>query len=116
VLVDTVGGRVAATVLPWVRPGGKAVLIGYLAGTTLELDLPAFMQRDVSIHPLNMIRREHQGRAAADELLSRLGDGRLRVDVTEFPLEGAAAALDWLVEPGHRGRAVLVPHLPGGTS
>lgn len=113
-LVDTVGGPVLATVLPWVRPGGRAVLVGYLAGPTVELDLPSFMQRDVSLHPLNMIRREHEGREVADELLRRLADGRLSVEVTTFPLDEAATAIDWLGRPGHHGRAVLVPDRPGG--
>jgi NADPH2:quinone reductase len=112
-LVDTVGGGVLSTVLPWIRPGGRAVLVGYLAGTAVEIDLPSFMQRDVSLHPLNMIRREAQGRAVADELLTRLADGRLRLDVSAFGLDDAAAAMDWLVEPGHTGRAVLSPAPPG---
>ena len=109
-LVDTVGGPVLATVLPWVQPGGRAVLVGYLAGTTIELDLPAFMQRDVSIHPLNMIRRDLDGRAVAPELLARLADGRLALDVMAFPLTEAADAMDWIVQPGHSGRAVLDPN------
>jgi NADPH2:quinone reductase len=111
-LVDTVGGGVLTAVLPWIRPGGRAVLVGYLAGPAVEIDLPAFMQRDVSLHPLNMIRREPQGRLVAGELLARLADGRLSLDVTSFPLDEAAVALDWLVEPGHSGRAVLTPEIP----
>lgn len=108
-LVDTVGGPVLATALPCVKPGGRAVLVGYLAGTTVELDLPAFMQRDVSIHPLNMLRRDPAGRAVAPDLLDRLADGRLQLDVTAFAMVDAAAALDWIVEPGHTGRAVVIP-------
>jgi NADPH2:quinone reductase len=111
-LVDTVGGPVLATVLPWIRPGGTAVLVGYLAGTTVEIDLPAFMQRDVSLHPLNMIRRDPDGRAVAPELLARLADGRLTLDVTAFPLDDAAGAMDWIVSGGHTGRAVLTPNQP----
>ena len=109
VLVDTVGGPVLSRVLPVVRPGGRAVLVGYLAGTTLEIDLPTFMQRDVSIHPLNMIRRDLEGRTVAPDLLARLADGRLSLDVTAFPLNDAAAAMDWIIRSGHVGRAVLTP-------
>ncbi|CAN5729809.1 NADPH:quinone oxidoreductase family protein [soil metagenome] len=108
-LVDTVGGAVLTTVLPAVRPGGRAVLVGYLAGHRAELDLPTFIQRDVSVHPLNMVRREAAARADVDELFARLADGRIGVDVTTFPLDEAAAALDWLESPDHRGRAVLRP-------
>ncbi|PLC06623.1 alcohol dehydrogenase [Variovorax sp. RO1] len=108
-LIDTVGGDVLATALPAVRPGGRAVLIGYTAGPTLQLDIAHFLQRDVALLPLNMFRREAAGRAAAPELLARLADGRLHLDVQPFALADAALALDWIAQRGHRGRAVLVP-------
>lgn len=107
-LVDTVGGPVLAAALAHVRPGGRAVLVGYTAGNTLTLDIAHFLQRDVSLLPLNMFRRESAGRAAAPELLARLADGRLRLDVQPFALEDAARAMDWISQRGHRGRAVLV--------
>ncbi|WP_418131889.1 zinc-binding alcohol dehydrogenase family protein [Variovorax sp. 375MFSha3.1] len=110
-LIDTVGGSVLARTLPAVRPGGRAVLVGYTAGPTLSLDIAHFLQRDVALLPLNMFRREAQGRAAAPELLARLADGRLSLDVRPFALADAAAALDWIAQRGHRGRAVLVPRL-----
>ena len=56
-----------------------------------------------------MMRREAAGRAAVAELLQRLADGRLQLEVTPFPLGEAAAALNWIAQRGHRGRAVLVP-------
>ena len=57
-LIDTVGGRALPVLLSHVTPGGRAVLVGYVAGNELPLDLPAFIQRDVSLLPLNMMRRE----------------------------------------------------------
>ncbi|WP_440533733.1 quinone oxidoreductase family protein [Variovorax sp. YR566] len=110
-LIDTVGGDVLAKVLPSVRPGGRAVLVGYTAGPTLQLDIAHFLQRDVALLPLNMIRREAAGRAAAPELLARLADGRLHLDVQPFAFADAAHALEWIAQRGHRGRAVLVPRL-----
>ncbi|TSD56023.1 zinc-binding alcohol dehydrogenase family protein [Variovorax sp. KBS0712] len=111
-LIDTVGGDVLAAALPAVRLGGRAVLVGYTAGPTLQLDIAHFLQRDVALLPLNMFRREAAGRAAAPELLARLADGRLHLDVQPFALADAALALDWIARRGHgghRGRAVLVP-------
>jgi len=108
-LVDTVGGHILAAALPSVRPGGRAVLVGYTAGNSLTLDIAHFLQRDVSLLPLNMFRREAAGRAAAPELLARLADGRLRLDVQPFALDEAAKAMVWISQRGHRGRAVLVP-------
>jgi NADPH2:quinone reductase len=110
-LIDTVGGDVLAKVLPSVRPGGRAVLVGYTAGPTLQLDIAHFLQRDVALLPLNMFRREATGRAAAPELLARLADGRLHLDVQPFAFADAARALEWIAQRGHRGRAVLVPRL-----
>lgn len=108
-LVDTVGGPVLEAALPGVAPDGRAMLVGYTAGNTLALDIAHFLQRDVALLPLNMFRREAAGRAAAPELLARLGDGRLKLDVKRFRLDEAATALEWITKRGHRGRAVLVP-------
>lgn len=109
VLIDTVGGPVLAAALAHVVPGGRAVLVGYTAGNNLSVDIARFLQRDVSLLPLNMFRRDAAGRAAAPELLARLADGRLQLQVTEFPLAEAARAMQWITQRGHRGRAVLVP-------
>ena len=109
VLIDTVGGPVLAAALERVVPGGRAVLVGYTAGNELAIDIARFLQRDVSLLPLNMFRREASGRAAAPELLARIADGRLQLQVQPFPLADAAKALDWITQRGHRGRAVLVP-------
>ena len=88
-LIDTVGGAVLAAALPRVAPGGRAVLVGYTAGQSVALDLPSFLQRDVALLPLNMMRREAAGRAAVPELLARLADGRLSLEVQNFPLHEA---------------------------
>ena len=109
VLIDTVGGPVLTQALEHVVPGGRAVLVGYTAGNGLSIDIARFLQRDVSLLPLNMFRRDAAGRAAAPELLARLADGRLQLQVKEFALADAAQAMQWITQRGHRGRAVLVP-------
>lgn len=111
VLVDTVGGTVLRAMLRHLAPGARCVLVGYTAGTSVTLDLPELMQRDVSLLPLNMMRREAAGRAAVPALLERLVDGRLRLAVRSFGLRDAVAAMAWIAERGHRGRAVLDPKL-----
>jgi NADPH:quinone reductase len=107
-LLDTVGGAALPAALRGVAPGGRAVLVGYAGGTETRLDLPELLQRDISLLPLNMFRREASGRAAAPALLERIAQGRLQLEVTEFPFEQAGAALEWIARRGHRGRAVLV--------
>jgi len=108
-LIDAVGGPPLSGLLARLVPGGRAVLIGYTAGRTVELDLAELMQRDLRLLPLNMLRREAEARAAAPELLSRLADGRLQLALRTFSLSQAAEAMAWIAERGHRGRAVLTP-------
>lgn len=108
-VIDTVGGAVLQSVVPAVTPGGTVVLVGYVAGAAVTLDLPMLIQHDVTLRPLNMIHREPEGRAVAAELLARISDGRLTIDVTSFGFDQASEALDWVASSGHRGRAVLVP-------
>jgi NADPH2:quinone reductase len=106
-LIDTVGGAALPLALRGVAPGGRAVLVGYAGGTQAQLDLPELLQRDVALLPLNMLRREAAGRAAAPRLLQMLERGELQLAVTTFPLEEAARALEWIAMRGHDGRAVL---------
>lgn len=106
-LVDTVGGPVLERALSAVAPGGRIVLVGYTAGEQVGLSLPLLMQRDVRLLPLNMYRREAQGRAAVPQLLDLLRDGTLTLTTQRFALEQAVQALAWIAQRGHRGRAVL---------
>lgn len=106
-LVDTVGGPVLEQALSAVTPGGRVVLVGYTAGEQVGLSLPLLMQRDVRLLPLNMYRREAQGRAAAPQLLELLREGTLTLATQRFALEQAVQALAWIAQRGHRGRAVL---------
>lgn len=107
-LVDTVGGPVLEHGIRTVAPGGRVVLVGYTAGEQVSLFLPELLQRDVRLLPLNMYRREAQGRAAAPALLEQLADGRLQLATRSFAFAQAPQALRWIAERGHRGRAVLV--------
>lgn len=109
VLVDTLGGQDLATRIRWVRPGGRAVSIGYVAGTDLTLDLPNWLLQDVALIPVNMIRRDREARAAATELAPLLVSGDLRLSIERFDFEDAARALDLLGAGKLRGRAVLAP-------
>ncbi len=111
-LVDTVGGPGLPGRLAAVRPGGRAVLVGYTAGTSVQLDLPALMRADVALLPLNMIRRAPRAFALAGDLLARLTAGELRLAVTPYDLADAATAWADLAAGRVDGRAVLVPGGP----
>jgi NADPH2:quinone reductase len=106
-LIDTVGGATLAALLPSAVAGGRVVLVGYLGSSRLVLDLTQFIQHDVSLLPLNMLRREAAGRAAAPKLLERIAEDALCIEHRVFDFAQAGEALEWLGSPDHRGRAVL---------
>lgn len=108
-LVDTLGGAALAGASGWVRPGGRAVSIGYVGGTELALDLPNWLLQDVALLPVNMIRRDREARALAHELTPLLVSGEVTLGVESFDFEDAARALELLGAGKLRGRAVLVP-------
>lgn len=110
VLIDTMGGPELATLLrSCVTPGGRVVLIGYVSGTRVELDLSQdLIQRDISLLPVNMLRRQEAARAAADTLLGRLAAGELTLPVTRYPFTDAPEALAALAGGRVHGRLALV--------
>ena len=107
VLIDCVGGEILAAALPAVRAGGRTVLVGYTAGITVTLDLPTFVQRDVSLLPLNMVHRAPAVRALADELLLRLADGRIHLGVRSISIEQVSGVFGEVARRGGGGRVVI---------
>ncbi|MET7929433.1 zinc-binding dehydrogenase [Streptomyces sp. NPDC005349] len=108
-LVDTLGGDGLVGRSRWVRQGGRAVVIGYVAGPHVALDLPSWLLDEVALLPVNMIRAEHRAREVAGDLVRRLSSGELTVAVEKFGLEDIPSALDALKNGRVRGRAVVLP-------
>jgi len=108
-LVDTLGGSGLAGRSRWVRRGGRAVVIGYVAGPHVELNLPSWLLDEVALLPVNMIRQERRAREVSGDLVRGLSEGELTLAVEEFGLPDAPAALDALRGGRVRGRAVLLP-------
>lgn len=109
VLVDTVGGPGLPGRLALVRAGGRAVLLGYTAGTELALHLPTFLRADVALLPLNMQRRGPSVADRAPALLARLAAGELRLPLRRYPLDDVARAWADLRTGRAGGRVVLLP-------
>ncbi|QLJ02611.1 zinc-binding alcohol dehydrogenase family protein [Streptomyces sp. NEAU-sy36] len=107
VLLDTVGGDTVPGFLGAMRPGGRAVLIGYVAGTTLRVDLPTLMSRDVALLPMNMVRR-HVPAEVFDRLLGDLTDGRLALRTTALPFARMADAVETRRKGGGRGTIAVL--------
>jgi NADPH:quinone reductase-like Zn-dependent oxidoreductase len=108
-LVDTLGGDGLIGRSRWVRQGGRAVVIGYVAGPHVELDLPSWLLDEVALLPVNMIRQERRAREVAGDLVRRLFSGELTVAVEKFGLDEVPQALDALRNGRVRGRAVVLP-------
>ncbi len=109
-LIDTCGGPRLATLLTRaVRPGGRAVLVGYTAGTQLSLDLPALLAADVALLPVSLIRRGPRLAGMAAELLDLLARGELSLRVTTFPLSRVVEAVELVRSGAAVGRVALTP-------
>jgi NADPH2:quinone reductase len=108
-LVDTVGGEPLKALLGAVRPGGRAALVGYTAGTRLVLDLPAFLAADVVMLPVNLMRWHDRLGAVGRGLLEELRNGGLSLPVTPYELDDVARAVVALRSGRAIGRIALVP-------
>ncbi|MFI7132145.1 alcohol dehydrogenase catalytic domain-containing protein [Nonomuraea sp. NPDC050153] len=106
-LVDTLGGAGLVERTRWVRPGGRAVVIGYVLGASVTVDLPSWLLDDVALLPVNMVRHERRAREVAPSLVGRLASGELGVEVERFDLSEIAEALESLRAGRVRGRAVV---------
>ena len=107
VLIDTVGGAALPGRLDAVAAGGVAVIVGYTAGATVQLDLPGRCLHDVDLRFLNMIRRAPQAFALANGLLTRLSAGELTLRVQRYPMDRAADAWEAMASGAAAGRVVL---------
>lgn len=105
-LVDTVGGPLLAERLSAVRPGGRAVLVGYTAGEQVSFSLPGLLAADVSLLPLNMMRRRPP-KGLESRLVDDFAAGRLRLGVEAFPGDNAVEAIARLRSGAASGRVVL---------
>jgi NADPH2:quinone reductase len=105
-LVDTVGGPGLAKRLGVVRPGGRAVLVGYTAGEQVCFSLPNLMAADVSLLPLNMMRRRPP-RGLESSLVDDFAKGRLHVAIEAVQPHDVVEAIARLRSGAVSGRVVL---------
>lgn len=105
-LVDTVGGALLPRRLHAVRPGGRAVLVGYTAGERVPLELPELMVIDVALLPLNMMRFRVP-REVVVGLLDDFAAGRLVLATDAVGVAGLEDAIERLRSGAVAGRLVL---------
>jgi NADPH:quinone reductase len=108
-LVDTVGGARLAELIPRVRPGGRAVLVGYTAGVDVTFQLPLLLASAVRLLPLSMLEWGPRIAHLAPDLLLLLQTGELRLPIDRRPLSELTSALADLRAGRVVGRLVLLP-------
>lgn len=112
-LVDTVGGQPLAGLLRGaMRPGGRAVLVGYMASTELDIDVLSLLLADVSLHPVNLPNQMEALLPESGAILRRLHDGDLTMRLTRLGLAELPARLDDLRSGRIEGRLVVEPSRP----
>ncbi|MCL6095144.1 MAG: zinc-binding alcohol dehydrogenase family protein [Actinobacteria bacterium] len=105
-LIDTVGGSLLNRRILDVKPGGRAVLVGYTAGKTACISLPELMVQDVSLLPLNMMRRRVP-RKVMEEMMLQFADGSLHLPIDQVSWRDAAKVVTGIRRGVFSGRAVI---------
>ena len=93
-ILEGIGAEVAGDALRCLRPLGRWVTYGTASGNPPPLDLQALFEKSVSVSAF-WLRTELPAAIAASaarEVVARVDDGRLQLEVTTGPLEDAARA------------------------
>ena len=108
-LMDTWGGADLTVRAGWVRPGGRTLVVGYVRGSVLSIDIANWMFDDVALLPVNMLQRHDSARRVIDELTGLLAGGELTLRVSAFPMAPDSPVFDLLSRGLIDGRACLAP-------
>jgi len=113
VVVELVGGAYVAEDLECIAPLGRIVLVGLLAGRSVELDLGAVLRKRVRILGTVLRSRPLEEKLAVARVLARniaplVARGALKPVVDRvMPLADAAAAHGWMASNDGFGKLVL---------
>jgi len=105
VAADVVGGQQVGTLLELLRPGGRYVVAGAIAGPLATLDL-----RTIYLKQLDVLGSTMGDRHEFDALVRHIESRRLRPLVwATYPLSELARAQEDLVRKNHVGKLVVLP-------
>jgi NADPH:quinone reductase len=107
-LIDTVGGPRLPKLVSALRPGARAVLVGYTAGTSVTFDLPRLLAANVRLLPLSMLHRR-AAPTVAGELLALLRARSLTLPYDVRPLDDIAYAIADVRHGRAVGRVAIDP-------
>ncbi len=117
VVLDMLGGSLTQTNLDVLAPGGRLVLIAFLEGARVTLNLRPILERALTItgSTLRPRRLAEKGRLAAAveaQVWPLVAEGRIRPQIAAtFPLEQAADAHRFLEARRHFGKIILTTPL-----
>jgi NADPH:quinone reductase-like Zn-dependent oxidoreductase len=101
--VDVVGGAMLSKTIAATRVGGSVVLLGYVGGTTVTLDLLAIIRRAVTLHAVS-----GGSRTSFEQLVRFLEIHQLRPIIgARFSFDELRAAYDYLVAGKPLGKVVI---------
>jgi NADPH:quinone reductase len=114
VALDPVGGDYSEQIMRSMAWGGRYLVVGFASGAIPKLALNLPLLKGCSVVGVawdSHSRRDPQGyRAIIAQLAAWIAEGKLRPVVTgEYPLEGAASALDLVMQRQAQGKVVVVP-------
>jgi len=108
VVVDNVAGPNFAQMLKVLRPGGRYVSSGAIAGPIVDLDM-----RDMYLKDISLIGCTAWDAPVFPNLISYIENNEIRPLVAKvFPLEQIAQAQQEFMEKSHFGNFVLIPTAP----
>jgi len=120
VVVDPVGGDLAEPALRSLRWGGRFVTVGYASGTIPRIPLNLVLLKGIQLVGFQMLsfatNAADEFRRNEAELIGLLASGRAVPHIgARFPLDEAAAALQFVADGRAIGKVVLeVSPAPGG--
>jgi NADPH:quinone reductase-like Zn-dependent oxidoreductase len=101
--IDVVGGPMLPQAIAATRVGGRVVLLGYVGGTSVTLDLIAVIRRAVTLHAVS-----GGSRTSFEQLVSFLERHELRPVIdARFPLDDFRAAYERLETGKPIGKVVI---------
>lgn len=103
VVLDSVGGSMAALGIEALRMGGRAVLAATMGGSTLEIDVLKLFVKNITIHGARASRRQDQ-----ETILKLAAAGKIKPVISHrFPMDQVVEAQKLLEAGGHTGKIVL---------
>ena len=107
-LIEMVGGDIVAKNLKVLAKHGKMWIYGAASGEDFKVSVLSLMSKNHTIRGYWLMNESIENRIKfTKELLSHLGAGRLKIQVTEFPFEQAREAHEAIENRKTTGKVVL---------